>query len=270
MKDRLLICLPQKEKAFQALPFSCFWKFTCCKFNEIQISPKEDIKVTSLFSIIKAKYQIQQYSTEKEKIEYNYLSVVSGQKISLVWSFISVSQGMARTSKQVQIKGKQQQQQQKHHRTSILLRCSDTDFMQTRNHFFLMLQWGGNREQKWFWATRDNRKWKYLFFLSIYLQANKFVFTKCLYSYHETRFAWKFGQNHCPRIKQSPLPVGCIAQTFDFVPGCASAPFCGLNGTRKNFILRRAGQPAVGYWWLEVVSLFWKGKPPKSNDVVAS
>ena len=52
MKDRLLICLPQKEKAFQALPFSCFWKFTCCKFNEIQISPKEDIKVTSLFSII--------------------------------------------------------------------------------------------------------------------------------------------------------------------------------------------------------------------------
>ena len=76
MKDRLLICLPQKEKAFQALPFSCFWKFTCCKFNEIQISPKEDIKVASLFSIIKAKYQIQQYSTEKEKIEYNYLSVV--------------------------------------------------------------------------------------------------------------------------------------------------------------------------------------------------
>ena len=112
MKDRLLICLPQKEKAFKALPFSCFWKFTCCKFNEIQISPKEDIKVTSLFSIIKAKYQIQQYSTEKEKIEYNYLSVVSGQKISFVWSFISFSQGMARTSKQVQIKSKQQQQQE--------------------------------------------------------------------------------------------------------------------------------------------------------------
>ena len=75
-----------------------------------------------------------------------------------------------------------------------------------------MLQWGGNREQKWFWATRDNRKWKYLFFLSIYLHASKFVFTKCLYSHHVTRFAWKFGQNHCPRIKQSPLPVGCIAQ----------------------------------------------------------
>ena len=29
--------------------------------------------------------------------------------------------------------------------------------------FFWMLQWGGNREQKWFWATRNNRKWKYLF-----------------------------------------------------------------------------------------------------------
>ena len=136
--------------------------------------------------------------------------------------------------------------------------------------FFLMLQWGGNREQKWFWATRDNRKWKYLFFLSIYLHASKSVFTKCLYSHHVTRFAWKFGQNRCPRIKQSPLPVGCIAQIFDFVPGFASAPFCGLNGTRKNFILRRAGQPAVGYWWLEEVILFWKGKPPKSNDVVAS
>ena len=68
------------------------------------------------------------------------------------------------------------------------------------------------RKQKYFWATRDNRKWKYLFFLSIYLQANKFVFTKCLYSHHKTRFAWKFGQNHCPRIKQSPLPVECVAQ----------------------------------------------------------
>ena len=164
MKDRLLICLPQKEKAFKALPFSCFWKFTCCKFNEIQISPKEDIKVTSLFSIIKAKYQIQQYSTEKEKIEYNYLSVVSGQKISFVWSFISFSQGMARTSKQVQIKSKQQQQQEN---TTEHVFCQDaltqTLCRQGTIFFFWMLQWGGNREQKWFWATRDNRKWKYLF-----------------------------------------------------------------------------------------------------------
>ena len=31
------------------------------------------MKSTSLFSIIKAKYQLQPYGTEKEKIEYNYL-----------------------------------------------------------------------------------------------------------------------------------------------------------------------------------------------------
>ena len=96
----------------------------------------------------------------------------------------------------------------------------------------LSFLWGGNREQNYFWATRDNRKWKYLFFLSIYLQANKFVFTKCLYSHHKTRFAWKFGQNHCPRIKQSPLPVECDAQTLGFVPGFVSAPHCDLNVTR--------------------------------------
>ena len=62
-----------KWKGISCLLFSCFWKFTCCKFNEIQISPKEDTKVTSLFSVIKAKYQLQHYGTEKEKIEYNYL-----------------------------------------------------------------------------------------------------------------------------------------------------------------------------------------------------
>ena len=101
--------------------------------------------------------------------------------------------------------------------------------MQTGNLFFCGAE---IRKQKCFWATRDNRKWKYLFFLSIYLHANKFVFTTCLYSYHETRFAWKFGQNHCPRIKQSPLPVEWNAQTLGFVPGFASAPHCGLNRTR--------------------------------------
>ena len=31
------------------------------------------MKVTSLFSVIKAKYQLPHYGTEKEKIEYNYL-----------------------------------------------------------------------------------------------------------------------------------------------------------------------------------------------------
>ena len=80
---------------------------------------------------------------------------------------------MARTSKQVQIKRKQQQQQQqqqqqkqKHDRTSILSRCSDTDFMQTGNLFSFIECFSGAeiaREQKCFWATRDNKKWKYLF-----------------------------------------------------------------------------------------------------------
>ena len=62
-----------KRKGISSLPFSCLRKFTRCKFNEIQISPKEDMKSTSLFSIIKAKYQLQPYGTEKGKIEYNYL-----------------------------------------------------------------------------------------------------------------------------------------------------------------------------------------------------
>ena len=96
--------------------------------------------------------------------------------------------------------------------------------------FFWMLQWGGNREQKCFWATRDNRKWKYLF--SFQYTSTLTNFTKCLYSHHERRFAWKFGQNHCPRIKQSPLPVECDAQTLGFVPGFVSAPHCDLNVTR--------------------------------------
>ena len=55
------------------------------------------------------------------------------------------------------------------------------------------------------------------FFLSIYLHANTFVFTKCLYSHHE---------------KQSPLPVECDVQTLGFVPGFVSAPHCDLNVTR--------------------------------------
>ena len=160
--------------------------------------------------------------------------------------------------------------------------------MQTGNlfSFFWMLQWCGNREQKCFWATRNNRKWKYLFFLSIYLQANKFVFTKCLYSHHVTRFAWKFGQNHCPRIKQSPLPVECDAQTLGFVPGFVSAPHCDLNVTRVKIEFYQKNQAEFHFearwttrsgWWVAgrrggggVVILFWKGKPPKWNDVAAS
>ena len=91
------------------------------------------MKSTSLSSIIKAKYQLHRYGTEKEKIEYNYLCFWSKNLPCL--KFISFSQGMARTSKQVQLKRKQK----KHDRTCILFpRCSDTDFMQTREPFLFV------------------------------------------------------------------------------------------------------------------------------------
>ena len=51
------------------------------------------------------------------------------------------------------------------------------------NLFFL---WGGNREQL---SDARQPEGEVPFFLSIYLHANKFVFTKCLYSHHKTRFA---------------------------------------------------------------------------------
>ena len=123
--------------------------------------------------------------------------------------------------------------------------------------FFWTLQWCGNREQKCFWATRNNRKWKYLF--SFQYTSKLTNFTKCLYSHHERRFAWKFGQNHCPRIKQSPLPVGCIAQTFGFVPGFASVPHCGLNRTRVKMEFYQKNQAEFHFearwttrsgWWV--------------------
>ena len=127
-----------KWKGISRLLFSCFWKFTCCKFNEIQISPKETWKLLLCFQLLR---QNTSYSiTVLRKKKLNIIIYVSGQKISLVWNFISFSQGMVMTS-------------------------------------MVRTLWGGNREQKCFWATRDNRKWKYLFFLSTYLQANKF----CLY-----------------------------------------------------------------------------------------
>ena len=133
---------------------------------------------------------------------------------------------MARTSKQVQFKRKQK----KHDRTCILFpRCSDTDFMQTREPFLFV---GRKQGAKVFLSDAQQPEVEVPFFLSIFLYANKFVFTKCLYSHHETRFAWKFGQNHCPRIKQSPLPVECDAQTLGFVSGFVSAPHCDLNVTR--------------------------------------
>ena len=161
MKDRLIICLPQKEKVFQALPFSCFWKFTCWKFNEIQISPKEDIKVTSLFSIIKAKYQIQQYSTEKEKIEYNYLSLFRVKKFPLfevLFPFPREWQGP-----QNKFKSKVNNNNKTPQNMYFVKMLWHRLYADKEPFFFWMLQWGGNREQKWFWATRNNRKWQYLF-----------------------------------------------------------------------------------------------------------
>ena len=147
--------------------------------------------------------------------------------------------------------------------------------------FFWMLQWCGNREQKCFWATRNNRKWKYLF--SFQYTSTLTNFTKCLYSHHERRFPWKFGQNHFPRIKQSPLPVEWNAQTLGFVPGFASVPHCGLNRTRVKMEFYQKNQAEFHFearwttrsgWWVAgrggVVILFWKGKPPKWIDVAAS
>ena len=101
--------------------------------------------------------------------------------------------------------------------------------MQTREPFLFV---GRKKGAKVFLSDARQPEVEVPFFLSIYLQANKFVFTKCLYSHHVTRFAWKFGQNHCPRIKQSPLPVECDAQTLGFVSGFVSAPHCDLNVTR--------------------------------------
>ena len=73
--------------------------------------------------------------TVPRKKKLNIIIYVSGQKIYLVWNFISFSQGMVRTSKQVQFKRKQK----KHDRTCILFpRCSDTDFMQTREPFLFV------------------------------------------------------------------------------------------------------------------------------------
>ena len=112
------------------------------------------MKVTSLFSVIKAKYQLQHYGTEKEKIEYNYLCFWSKNFPCLKFYFLFPGNGKDLKTSLTQNKTK------KHDRTCILSRCSDTDFMQTGNLYFL---WGRNSEQKCFWATRDNRKWKYLF-----------------------------------------------------------------------------------------------------------
>ena len=73
-----LICLPQNKKAFQA----CFLAASESSHAVNLMKYKSLMKVTSLFSVIKAKYQLQHYGTEKEKL--NIIIYVSGKKISLV------------------------------------------------------------------------------------------------------------------------------------------------------------------------------------------
>ena len=199
-----LICLPQNKKAFHAcflLASESSRAVNLMKYKSLQ---KKTWKLLLCFQLLKQNTSYRITVLRKKKL--HIIIYASGQKNFPCLKFYFFFPG---NGKDLKTSLNQKKTTTKKDRTCILSRCSDTNFMQTGNLFFCGAE---IRKQKCFWATRDNRKWKYLFFLSIYLQANKFVFTKCLYSYHETRFAWKFGQNHCPRIKQSLLPVECVAQ----------------------------------------------------------
>ena len=123
-----------KRKGISSLPFSCFRKLTRCKFNEIQISPKEDMKSTSLSSIIKAKYQLHRYGTEKEKIEYNYLCFRSKNLPCLKFYFLFPGNGKDLKTSSIQKKTKETWQNM----YFLFPRCSDTDFMQTREPFLFV------------------------------------------------------------------------------------------------------------------------------------
>ena len=206
------------------------------KYKSLQ---KKTWKLLLCFQLLKQNTSYRITVLRKKKL--NIIIYASGQKNFPCLKFYFFFPG---NGKDLKTSLNQKKTTTKKDRTCILSRCSDTNFMQTGNLFFCGAE---IRKQKCFWATRDNRKWKYLFFLSIYLQANKFVFTKCLYSYHETRFAWKFGQNHCPRIKQSPLPVECDAQTLGFVPGFVSAPHCDLNVTRVKIEFYQKNQAEIHF-----------------------
>ena len=99
------------------------------------------------------------------------------------------------------------------------------------NLFFL---WGGNREQKCFWATRNNRKWKYLFsFLFTSKLTNLSllsVFTLIMRDDLPENLGETTAQEWnslCFRLSAS------LNSTLGFVPGFASAPPCDvLNVTR--------------------------------------
>ena len=112
------------------------------------------------------------------------------------------------------------------------------------NLFFL---WGGNREQKYFWATRDNRKWKYLFSFQHTSKLTNLSLLRVFTLIIRHDLPGKFGQNHCPRIKQSPLPVECDAQTLGFVPGFVSAPHCDLNVTRVKIEFYQKNQAEIHF-----------------------
>ena len=128
-----LICLPQKEKAFQACLLAASESSHAVNLMKYKSLQKKTWKVLLCLQLLRQNTSYIVTVPRKKKL--NIIIYVSGQKIYLVWNFISFSQGMARTSKQVQFKRKQK----KHDRTCILFpRCSDTDFMQTREPFLFV------------------------------------------------------------------------------------------------------------------------------------
>ena len=128
-----LICLPQKEKAFQACLLAASESSHAVNLMKYKSFQKKTWKVLLCLQLLRQNSSYIVTVPRKKKL--NIIIYVSGQKIYLVWNFISFSQGMARTSKQVQFKRKQK----KHDRTCILFpRCSDTDFMQTRESFLFV------------------------------------------------------------------------------------------------------------------------------------
>ena len=143
---------------------------------------------------------------------------------------------------------------------SVPFIVSCTDFMQTGNLFFL---WGGNREQKCFWATRDNRKWKYLFSFQHTSKLTNLSLLSVFTLIMRHDLPENFGQNHCPRIKQSPLPVECVAQFNTRLCSrlCFSFPLWPKRNQSYDRILpkessrisfwgaRHNPQLVIGGWW---------------------
>ena len=108
-----LICLPQKEKAFQACLLAASESSRAVNLMKYKSLQKKTWKVLLCLQLLRQNTSYIVTVPRKKKL--NIIIYVSGQKIYLVWNFISFSQGMARTSKQVQFKRKQK----KHDRTCI-------------------------------------------------------------------------------------------------------------------------------------------------------